>query len=141
MIIPEGSGTVPLKITTTAGDSISVNFTYLYIPVITGNYTGLAGRSLVINGTNLTRSIVSFGLTPVMPTNVNPTNLTVVIPDGSGTIPLMLTSPAGVSLPVNFTYIDTPIINGTYNALEGTILTIKGKNFTSSTSVSFGLLS
>ena len=149
VVVPDGVGNVALKVTTPGGPddpggpqrliSLAAIFTYLYVPMITGTYSGLSGRSLVINGTNLNGSIVSFGLTPVVPTNVNPTNLTVVIPQGSGTVPLILTSPGGVSLPVNFTYIDTPVITGSYSALAGTILKIKGTNFTSGSTVSFGM--
>ena len=137
VFIPPGSGTIPLRLTIDRGESNVVNFIYITIPTISGYYNGISGETLTITGTNFTgTNTVWFGTESVIPSNVTQTSLRVNIPPGVDSVPLKLTTPAGDSTSVNFTYY--PIITGTYSGLSEDTLVIDGTSFTGATYVWFG---
>ncbi|MEU1853376.1 IPT/TIG domain-containing protein [Streptomyces sp. NPDC019990] len=152
---PHAAGTVPVVVTTPAGASTQVNYTYVAPPVPplptvialtppSGPTTG--GTPFTIVGTNLTGASVTFNGAPA--TNVNVIGgvlLTGVTPAGAaGNATVQVTTPAGsVTVPGGFTYVAPP--PPTVTALTpvtgpiagGTPFVITGSNLTGA-SVTFG---
>jgi IPT/TIG domain len=75
------------------------------IPVIVAvsPNSGPAGTSVTILGSNFTgATAVDFGSTAATSFSVgNPNSITAVAPAGTGTVPITVTTPAGVSIPPN----------------------------------------
>lgn len=152
---PHAVGTVPVVVTTGAGTSNPVNYTYEAPPVpqpptvlgitpTTGPTTG--GTPFTIIGTNLTGASVTFNGTPA--TNVNVIGgiiITGLTPAGTaGNATVQVTTPAGsTTVPGGFTYTTpappavTSIIPPTGPAAGGTPFVISGSNL-SGASVTFG---
>jgi IPT/TIG domain len=103
-VSPSGSGTVDVTVTTLAGTSPTGSadqFTYIPPPVVTGLTPNIqfAGNSIVVSGSGFTgASAVTFGSVPAASFTVNSdSQLTVVVPQGSGTVDVTVTTPGGTS--------------------------------------------
>jgi hypothetical protein len=67
--------------------------------------TGAPGQDLVLRGAGFTdASVVMFGSEPVVPTEVSDQEITTTIPQGTGTVDVTVTTPAGTSEATKFTY-------------------------------------
>ncbi len=88
-------------------------FTYVTAPTVIGISPSSGppggGETVTIGGTNLCgATAVDFGSTPATITNISAdcTTVTVTEPPGTGTVPVSVTTPAGVAVsPIDFTYI------------------------------------
>ncbi|MBO8194636.1 IPT/TIG domain-containing protein [Streptomyces oryzae] len=148
------AGTVPVTVTTTAGTSNAVNYTYqapalpptaASIVPTSGPVTG--GTPFTITGTNLTGANVLFGGVPATGVVVDPSgnSLTGVTPPGiaPGNVPVTVITPNGTAtVPGGFTYLAvTPtadsIVPTSGPVTGGTPFTITGTNLTSA-NVLFG---
>jgi hypothetical protein len=154
-VSPPGSGTLTVSVTNPYGTSEeSIGFTYIPVPTIADG--GLSpssgpaggGTTVAITGTNfIGTSEVTFGGTAATGvTVVSSTEVTAVTPTGSGTVPVVLTTPGGTATaPNEFTYIPAPTISSSSGlvpaagpASGGTPITITGTNLSGSSSVTFG---
>ncbi|MFI8854781.1 IPT/TIG domain-containing protein [Streptomyces sp. NPDC053499] len=109
-------GTVPVTVTTSAGTSNAVNYTY-QAPALPPTATSIVptsgpvsgGTSFTITGTNLTGATVLFGGVPATGVAVDPsgTSLTGVTPPGlaAGNVTVTIITPNGTAnVPGGFTY-------------------------------------
>jgi len=147
-IAPAGTGTVQVTVTTAAGTSAGVAFTYVPIPTLTsispasGPVTG--GTTVTLTGTGFTgATAVVFGILPATSFTVNSdTQITAVAPPGLGTVPVTVTTAAGTSNGVSFTYVLVPIllllIPMVGPQAGGTTVTITGVGLSGVTGVNFG---
>ncbi|WP_280343313.1 IPT/TIG domain-containing protein, partial [Nocardia abscessus] len=148
-IAPAGSaGTVQVTVTTAAGTSNGVSYTYLPVPSLTsvspsqGSTSG--GTTVTLTGSGLTGvTSVNFGATPATSFTVNSdTQITAVSPAGSGIVSITATGPGGTSNPVTFVYVIVPTITSISPtagpASGGNSVTITGTNFTGPLTVRFG---
>ncbi|WP_406275660.1 IPT/TIG domain-containing protein [Nocardia sp. NBC_00881] len=148
-IAPAGTGTVPLTVTTAAGTSNGVAYTYIPAPTLTaavpnvGPETG--GTTVVLTGTGLSTgaSAVTFGGTPATSFTVNSaTQITAVAPAGTGTVQVTVTTAGGTTNGVAYTYIPVPAVTIALPnvGLEagGTIVVLTGTELTGATAVNFG---
>jgi hypothetical protein len=144
--IPSGNGSVLLKVTTSAGDSNPVIFTYnpiILIPTIDSiNPTsGLQGRFVTITGTNMnTVTNVKFGdISSSEICYVSTTELKATVPNVTGSNIISVKNVTGTSQNnPTFMVLSLPTISSIRNDSAGNILTIEGSNLENSTSVSFG---
>ncbi|WP_307808319.1 IPT/TIG domain-containing protein [Streptomyces oryzae] len=150
-VTPAGTpGVVPVTVTTTAGTSNPVAFTYVTagptlssVTPSSGSVSG--GTTVTLVGTGLTGATsVKFGANPATSFTVNSaTQITAVTPAGTpGVVPVTVTTTAGTSNPVAFTYQNSPVVtalspsNGPTSG--GSTVTITGADLTAVTSVKFG---
>ena len=146
---PGGSGTVDVTVTTPAGTTGAGQFTYITAPP---DVTGLSpssgpaagGTAVTITGTSLDNATgVSFGGTDGTITADSATQITVTSPGGSGTVDVTVTTPAGTSGAVQFTYVTPPpdvtsVDPSSGPTSGGTTVTITGTDLSDATAVSFG---
>ncbi|MFF7234348.1 IPT/TIG domain-containing protein [Streptomyces sioyaensis] len=110
IITPPGTGTVPVTVTTPGGTSNGVAFTYsATLPprlVAVTPQSARPGDTVVIFGCKVNRArTVAFGGHPADDFTVLSDNvLLAVVPPGNGTVRVTVTTPAGTSNPVRFTY-------------------------------------
>ncbi|WP_230329970.1 IPT/TIG domain-containing protein [Nocardia aurantiaca] len=147
-IAPAGTGTVQVTVTTAAGTSAGVAFTYLPVPTLSsispasGPVTG--GTTVILTGTGFTgATAVFFGVLPAASFTVNSdTQITAVAPPGLGTVPVTVTTAAGTSNGLGFTYVLAPILLFLIPTVGpqagGTTVTITGLGLSSVTGVNFG---
>ncbi|WP_329454572.1 IPT/TIG domain-containing protein [Streptomyces sp. NBC_01497] len=147
-VAPAGSGAVPITVTTPGGTTGPVFFFYLTAPTLIsvtptqGPASGGAGVTL--RGADLTgTTAVLFGATLATTFTVDsPTQLTAVTPPGSGTAPVTVTTPAGSSNSLAYTYVPAPHLSGlspSQGPLDpGTVITLTGSGLTTTTAVRFG---
>ncbi|AZS73610.1 cell shape-determining protein [Streptomyces lydicus] len=145
---PPGSGTVPVTVTTPGGTSNSVPFTYsATLPprlVAATPRCGRPGRTIVIFGCKVNRATaVTFGGHPADSFTVLSDNVILAVaPPGTGTVPIIVTTPAGTSNPVLFTYLLPPVIEAIVpqagDPAGGSDIIAVGSGFTDATAVSFG---
>ncbi|MGO4649606.1 IPT/TIG domain-containing protein [Nocardia sp. 2YAB30] len=145
---PAGTGTVPVTVTTAAGTSAGVPFTYVPVPTLTsispnsGPVTG--GTTVTLTGTGFTGATsVFFGILPATSFTVNSdTQITAVTPVGLGTVPVTVTTAGGRSNAVSYTYVLLPIllslIPSSGPSAGGTTVTLTGVGLSGATGVSFG---
>ena len=155
---PAGSGTVAVTVITPAGDSLpspSAKFTYTAAgaPTITavaparGPTAG--GTVVTITGTGLSgATAVKFGPSDgTHLTRLGDDQLQVSTPAGSGTVPVIVATPTGASVPsytARFTYLAaaapaiTQIKPDAGPAAGGTLVIIQGTNLAHATAVRFG---
>ena len=142
---PPLSGSVTVNVTTTAGTSNNLVFTYIkpVLNSLTPN-TGYANSNVTITGNNFGTfpGSVKFGSTNATLLSWGNTTITVTAPALSGRVSVTVTNSSGTTNGVNFTYIvSKPIINSITPAsgVPGTFMTITGNNFgTSGGTVKFG---
>ncbi|WP_159929643.1 MULTISPECIES: IPT/TIG domain-containing protein [Nocardia] len=149
-VAPPGTGTVQVTVTTPAGTSNGLPFTYLSVPTLvsispsSGPATG--GTVVTLTGTGFTgASSVKFGATPATFYFVLSDSLIVAIaPPGTGTVPVTVTTAAGTSAGLPFTYVSVPalaaIAPNSGPVTGGTTVTLTGSGFTGATAVSFGFV-
>ena len=100
---PDGSGIVDVTVTTPAGTSATSaadQFTYLASPAVTGlnPSSGPAGIEVTVSGSNLAAvTDVAFGVVNVSIASASDNQIVVTAPDGSGTVDVTVTTPAGTS--------------------------------------------
>ncbi|WP_082393106.1 IPT/TIG domain-containing protein [Nocardia arizonensis] len=147
-IAPPGTGTVPVTVTTAAGTSAGVSFTYLPVPTLTsisptsGPVTG--GTTVTLTGTGFTgATAVFFGILPATSFTVDSdTQITAVAPPGIGTVPVTVITVAGASNGLPYTYVLVPILLFLHPAVGpqagGTTVTITGVGLSGATGVNFG---
>ncbi|MFR9754131.1 IPT/TIG domain-containing protein, partial [Nocardia sp. 004] len=101
--VPAGTGTVGVTVTTPGGVSNSVAYTYLLVPtlasVVPGSGPVAGGNSVTLSGTGFTgATAVLFGGIPAVSfTVVSDTQITAVVPAGTGTVGVTVTTAGGVS--------------------------------------------
>ncbi|MEW1750637.1 IPT/TIG domain-containing protein [Streptomyces angustmyceticus] len=145
---PPGTGTVPVTVTTPGGTSNGVSFTYsASLPprlVAVTPRSARPGRTVVIFGCKVNRATrVAFGGHPAESFTVLSDNvLLAVVPPGDGTVPVTVTTPAGTSNPVRFTYVSAPVIKAIApqagDPAGGSDIIAVGSGFTGATAVDFG---
>ena len=138
-----GSGaTGSLAVSTPKGTATLIGFTYITPTAITSfsPLTGTNGTIVKIKGTNFTgATAVSFGGTAAKSFTVDSaTGITAVVGSGaSGNV--SVTTTQGTATLLGFTYTGPIVTSFTpIGGTSGTIVTIRGSNFTGTTSVSFG---
>ncbi|MFI9354599.1 IPT/TIG domain-containing protein [Streptomyces lydicus] len=145
---PPGTGTVQVTVTAPGGTSCGVPFTYsASLPPRLLSATPRSarpGRTVVIFGCKVNRArAVSFGGTPAESFTVVSDNVILaVVPPGSGTVPLTVTTPAGTSNAVQFTYLSPPVIKAIApqagDPAGGSDIIVIGSGFGAATAVDFG---
>ncbi|MEU8569589.1 IPT/TIG domain-containing protein [Streptomyces pathocidini] len=145
---PAGTGSVNVTVTGPGGTSNAVPYTYVAAPTITsispasGPTSG--GNTVTITGTGFGgATAVTFGPNPATSfTVVSATQITAVVPAGTGTVNVTVTGPGGTSNAVPYTYVAAPTITSlSPNAgplAGGNTVTITGTNFTPGATVQFG---
>ncbi|MFE0381201.1 IPT/TIG domain-containing protein, partial [Streptomyces inhibens] len=134
--------------TTPGGTSNGVPFTYsASLPprlLAATPSSARPGRTIVIFGCKVNRATaVSFGATPAESFTVLSDNVILaVVPPGTGTVPLTVTTPAGTSNPVQFTFLSPPVIEALApqagDPAGGSDIIAVGSGFTGATAVDFG---
>jgi hypothetical protein len=147
-IAPPGTGTVQVTVTTTAGTSNGLPYTYAAVPTLTsisptqGPTTG--GTTVTLTGTNFTGvTAVRFGATPATGFTVNSgTQITATAPPGTGTVQVTVTTAGGTSNGLIYTYIAVPTLLSVSPAAGpvagGTTVTLVGADLSGATAVTFG---
>ncbi|TSB29777.1 cell shape-determining protein [Streptomyces benahoarensis] len=145
---PPGTGTVPVRVTTPGGTSNGEAFTYsASLPpklVAVTPRSGRPGRTVVIFGCKVNRAkSVAFGGHPAENFTVLSDNVILaVVPSGTGTVPVTVTTPAGTSNPVRFTYVSAPVLKAIApqagDPAGGSDIIAVGSGFTGATAVDFG---
>ncbi|MFI9412935.1 IPT/TIG domain-containing protein [Nocardia gamkensis] len=150
-IAPPGTGTVQVTVANAGGTSNGFPYTYVVQPpvvaaVIPNSGPSTGGTLVLIVGTGFTGvTSVNFGATPAtLFFGVSSTLIIAIAPPGTGTVPVTVTTPAGTSPGVPYTYVSVPtLISVTPNTgpvTGGTAVTITGTGFTGATGVFFGFL-
>jgi IPT/TIG domain len=145
---PAGSGVVPVTVTTPGGTSSPTNYFYVNPPTktslstSTGGTTG--GTATTISGTNLSNaSGVTVGGAAATITSNNAGSIGITTPAGTaGNASIVVTTPGGSTDGLKFTYVPLPVVGAldptAGTELGGTVVTITGSGFTSTTAVDFG---
>jgi IPT/TIG domain len=147
-VAPPGLGTVPVTVTTPAGTASGLGFTYVLAPILLFSNPAMGpqagGTTVTITGLGLSGVTgVKFGATPATSfTIVSDTQITAVAPAGTGTVPITVTSTAGSSNGLPYTYLGIPAVTSispnTGPVTGGTFVTLSGTGFTGATAVTFG---
>jgi IPT/TIG domain-containing protein len=147
-VTPGGLGAVQVTVTTPGGTTGPVYFFYVSTPTVSavsptqGPSTG--GTSVVLTGADFTgATAVTFGGTPATGYTVNsPTQITAVAPAGTGSVPVTVTGPGGVSNSAIYTYVASPVLTSLAPTqgptAGGASVTLTGTNLASTTTVRFG---
>ncbi|WP_067865615.1 IPT/TIG domain-containing protein, partial [Nocardia shimofusensis] len=144
---PAGSGTAQVTVTTPGGLSNGVSYTYVLFPVIT-SIDPTAGPTAGSNTVTLTGSgfvnvtAVRFGTVAAAFEVDSGNQITVIAPPGSGTVQVTVTTIAGVSNGVPYTYVTAPVLTSldptTGPEAGGTTVVLTGTGLAGATAVSFG---
>jgi hypothetical protein len=132
-----------VSVTTLGGKDSLVGFIYIPEPSITSYSpsTATTGQTVIIIGTNFTDATnVSFGGIAAKSYTVLTSNTITAIIDNGNSGNVSVITPGGSASLAGFTFIPAPAITSftpTYVSAGGTV-TIKGKNFNGTNSVSFG---
>ncbi len=134
-----------ISVTTPSGTAVSVASFLVGVPPTITSFTpvtGAVGSTVVITGTNFTAaSQVTFAGTDAPVYSVNSaTQITVVVPIGSVTGTIAVTTPLGTGTSAtNFIIPAAPAITSfsPTTGTPGTVVTINGSNFTGTTRVTF----
>jgi len=140
--VPTNATTGPLTVTEPGGNSITVS-NFVVQPTITSfsPIFGAAGTNVTIRGANFNvgTPIVTFnGVTSAVPTSITFTSLVAVVPVGTTTGPIQVSTVDGSSATVTNFFL-RPIITdfSPTNSAPGSIVTINGTNFLGATAVRF----
>ncbi len=149
--VPSGTGTVAVTVKTPGGTSNSVPYAYAAQPTLTavspsqGPSSG--GTTVILTGTGFSgATAVTFGGTPASAYTVNsPTQITAVTPAGTGSVPVTVTGPGGISNSVIYTYVASPVL-GSLTPDQGPVdsgagATLTGSGLATTTAVHFGAAS
>ena len=147
-VVPAGSGTVQVTVTTAGGTSNGVSYIYVPAPAITfispNQGAASGGTAVIITGTGFTgASSAAFGSTPAVSlTVVSDTEITATAPAGSGTVQVTVTTAGGTSNGASYTYVPAPAIVSVSPSVGtesgGTAVTITGTGLMGASSVAFG---
>ncbi|MGK8508114.1 beta strand repeat-containing protein [Nocardia asiatica] len=147
-VVPAGTGTVPVTVVTPTGTSNGVLYTYGEAPAVVAVVPGwgprAGGNTVVLQGDNFTGTLaVNFGATPAMSFTVDSdTQITAVVPAGSGVAPVTVTTAVATSNAVSYVYLGTPSLTAVDPnqgpASGGNTVTLTGTEFTGATAVDFG---
>ncbi|MEU6343499.1 IPT/TIG domain-containing protein [Streptomyces sp. NPDC046977] len=147
-VAPPGTGAVPVTVSTPGGTSNSVTYTYTAQPSLVsvsppqGPTAG--GTTVILTGSGLTgATAVRFGSTAATSYTVNSaTQITAVVPAGTGAVPVTVTTPGGTSNAVSFFYLGAPALASLSPnqgpAAGGTTVTLTGTDLSGATAVRFG---
>jgi hypothetical protein len=151
------AGTVDVTVTTPAGESDPLDFTYtddaVAVPTITAldpdNGPVAGGTVVTVTGTGFTddATVSVDGSDPIAADSVSDdgTELTFTTPaHDAGTVDVTVTTPAGTSDPLDYTYNAAPAAVPTLTTLDpdngpvtgGTVVTVSGTGFTDDSTVS-----
>ncbi|MEU4345260.1 IPT/TIG domain-containing protein, partial [Nocardia sp. NPDC023852] len=147
-VAPAGTGTVAVTATTTGGTSNGVSYSYVLVPtldsVVPNSGPVEGGNTVVLTGANLTGvTSVTLGATPATSFTVDSdTQISAVVPAGTGTLPVTVVSPTGTSNAVLYTYGGAPALLAVVPDLGpeagGNTVVLQGENFTGTLAVDFG---
>ncbi|MEU9472877.1 IPT/TIG domain-containing protein [Streptomyces avermitilis] len=150
-VAPAGTGAVPITVTTPGGTTGPVYFFYVNAPTVTsvlpGQGPSSGGTTVILTGADLSAATaVTFGSTPATGYTVNsPSQITAVAPAGTGSVAVTVTGPGGISNPVIYTYVTSPILSSLVPVLgptgAGAGVTLTGSGLTTTTAVRFGAVS
>jgi hypothetical protein len=113
---PPGTGSVPVTVTNSGGDSNPLVYTYVAAPVLTSlaptQGPTSAGTGVTLTGTALsTTTAVLFGTVPAAFTVLSDTTVVALAPAGpSGPVPVQLTTLGGTSGSLTYTRVPAPTI-------------------------------
>ncbi|MFF9594311.1 IPT/TIG domain-containing protein [Streptomyces sp. NPDC014646] len=147
---PAGTGSVPVTVTTPGGTSNSVTYNYVPAPVLSGLAPSQGptsgGSQVVLTGTRFTSaSAVHFGAASAVFIVNNDTQITAIAPPGTGSVSVTVTTPAGTSNGLTYTYTAAPVLNslvpGQGPTSGGNQVVLTGTGFTSASAVHFGAAS
>ncbi|MGW3041772.1 IPT/TIG domain-containing protein, partial [Kitasatospora sp. NPDC001159] len=145
---PAGTGSVPVTVTTSAGTSNGVTYTYMPAPVITsltpnqGPTSG--GNTVIISGTNLSGATsVLFGTHTAAITANTASQITVTAPAGAAQpVNVTVTTGAGTSNPLPYFYLMAPVVTGLNVTMGpsggGNTVTLFGSGLALTSAVHFG---
>ncbi|MGY1711807.1 IPT/TIG domain-containing protein [Geodermatophilus sp. SYSU D00758] len=147
--VPTGGGTVDVTVATPAGTSMATGasrFTYLPLPEVSvvEPRQGFAGDVVTVRGRGFGRLMdLSFGFQSVVPIGSSESEVTVVAPDGMGTVDILVTTPGGTSGAgenSRFTYVSAPEVTGLlpHQGQQGDQVSIFGRFFVGPITVQFG---
>lgn len=113
------------------------------MPISPNQGSTSGNTSVTITGVNLSSAVaVNFGTKSGTIVANTPTSITVTSPAGTGVVPVEVVTGAGTSNPLQFFYIQPPIVTSlsSYNGAVagGNTINIYGYNLTTSSSVTFG---
>jgi hypothetical protein len=148
-VAPSGTGTATVTATTPGGTSNGLSYTYAStgpnIVSLSPNSGPTGGSNTVlITGTGFSSAtVVRFGSTATSFTVVSATQISVIAPAGTGVVQVTVTTPAGVSNGVSYTYLSVPTVTSvspnTGPTAGGNTAAITGTGFViGSTTVHFG---
>ncbi|MGW5443166.1 IPT/TIG domain-containing protein [Streptomyces asiaticus] len=151
-VAPAGSGTVQVTVTGPGGTSNGVSYSYVAVaaPVLTsvspaqGPVGG--GNTVTLSGSGLMgATAVRFGAVNATSfTVVSATQITAVVPSGSGTVQVTVTGPGGTSNGVSYAYVAvaapalTSVSPGQGPVGGGNTVMLSGSGLTGVTAVTFG---
>ncbi|WP_217439606.1 IPT/TIG domain-containing protein [Nocardia barduliensis] len=146
-VVPAGTGTADVTVTTTGGTSNPVTYTYVTTPALASVTPGAGpetgGNTVILTGTDLTgTTAVVFGATPAIAFVVeSDTRISAVAPTGTGTVDVAVTTPGGTSNTVDYTFVGAPtlttIVPGDGPESGGNTVTLTGTNLAGTTTVLF----
>ncbi|KUL52349.1 cell shape-determining protein [Streptomyces sp. NRRL F-4489] len=150
VIAPANTGTVNVTVTTAAGTSNALTYTYLTTPVpslsslnpTSGPASG--GNTVTLNGTNLAGAIsVKFDGNPATIVTNTATQITVAAPAGPpSSVGVTVTTAGGTSNPLPYFYLVAPTVSNLSThlgpATGGNTVTVLGSNLTLASAVDFG---
>ncbi|WP_324199149.1 IPT/TIG domain-containing protein [Nocardia amamiensis] len=148
-VVPAGTGTVAVTITTPGGSSNGASYTYVPAPTLStvapdsGPETG--GNTIILTGAGFTgATAVNFGAQPAVSfAIVSDTEISAVVPAGTGSVNVTVATAGGISNGVAYTYVPAPtvatIVPASGPEAGGNTVTLTGTNFTGATAVNFGL--
>ncbi|WP_280352582.1 IPT/TIG domain-containing protein [Nocardia abscessus] len=147
-VVPAGAGTVSATVVSPTGTSNGVLYTYGGAPaldaVVPGSGARAGGNTVLLQGDNFTGTLaVNFGATAATSFTVDSdTQITAVVPAGTGVVPVTVTNLVGTGNAVPYTYLGTPSLTSIDPnqgpASGGNTVTLTGTEFTGATAVDFG---
>lgn len=139
---PSGTGSVPVAVTTSAGTSNALTYSYTGLSPNQGPTSG--GNTVTIAGTGLSgATLVLFGTRAATITANTDTQITAVAPAGAAQpVTVTVTTTAGTSNPLIYFYVAAPSITNIYPAMGPTggtnTVTIFGTGLALTSAVHFG---
>ncbi|MGW7018077.1 IPT/TIG domain-containing protein [Streptomyces decoyicus] len=151
---PHAPGNAPVVVGRACCPPVTVPLGFTYGPSTPPRPTGgvippqgptAGGNTFLIIGTDLTGALVTFGTVPAINVVVNAagTSISGIVPAGSGTVPVTVTTPGGsVTLGTPYTYVQPPVISAVSPTVGpesgGNSVTITGSALALTTAVAFG---